>query len=76
MVATYLAGVPSVLIPRWDRIWGSSSLLPQWVPGSLSPEIKRPKREADNSHPPSTEVKNAWNYTSTPPVRLHGMVLS
>jgi hypothetical protein len=22
--------------------------------------------KADNSHPPSAEVKNAWNYTSTP----------
>jgi hypothetical protein len=25
---------------------------------------------------PLKEVKNAWNYTSIPPVRLHGVVLS
>jgi len=28
------------------------------------PGVKRPGREADHSHPSSTEVKNAWNYTS------------
>jgi len=25
-------------------------------------------------HPPSAEIKNVWGYTSTPPVRLHGVV--
>jgi hypothetical protein len=29
----------------------------QWVPGALSLEVKRPRREA--------EVKNPWSYTST-----------
>jgi hypothetical protein len=38
--------------------------------------VKRPGRENDHSPPSSAEVKNAWNYTSTPPVRLHGVVLS
>jgi hypothetical protein len=33
-------------------------------------------READHSPPFSAEVKNAWSYTSTPPIRLHGVVLS
>jgi hypothetical protein len=33
---------------------------------SLSLEIKRPGREADNSHPSSAEVKNAWSYAYTP----------
>jgi hypothetical protein len=28
--------------------------------------IKRPGREADQSHPSSAEVKNAWSYTFTP----------
>jgi hypothetical protein len=28
--------------------------------------IKRPRREDDNSPLSSAEVKNAWNYTSTP----------
>jgi hypothetical protein len=38
--------------------------------------VKRPEREADHSPPSSAEVKNAWSYTSTPPIRLHGVVLS
>jgi hypothetical protein len=48
----------------------------QWVPGTLSLGVKRPGREADHSHPSSAEVKNAWRYTSIPPIRLHGVVLS
>jgi hypothetical protein len=48
----------------------------QWVPGALSLGIKRPGREADHSPPSSAEVKNAWSYTSTPPLRLYGVVLS
>jgi hypothetical protein len=49
------------LPPRPDRLW--------------VPRIKRPGREADQSPPPSADVKNAWSYTSTPPIRLHGVVL-
>jgi hypothetical protein len=37
------------------------------VTGALSPEVKRPGREADHSLPFSAEVKNAWSYISTPP---------
>jgi len=48
----------------------------QWVPGALSLGVKRPGREADQSPPSSVEVKNAWSYTSTVPIRLHGVVLS
>jgi hypothetical protein len=48
----------------------------QRVQGVLSLGVRRPEREADNSPPSSAEVKNAWNYTSTPPIRLHGVVLS
>jgi hypothetical protein len=40
------------------------------------PEVKRPGREADYSPPSRAEDKNAWSYTSTPPIRLHGVVLS
>jgi len=44
------------------------------VPGSLPPELQRPKREVDHSPPSSgAEVKNALIYTSTSPIRLHGM---
>jgi hypothetical protein len=39
----------------------------QWVPEVLSPEVKRPGREDDHLPPNSAEVKNAWNYSSTPP---------
>jgi hypothetical protein len=33
-------------------------------------------REDDHSPPSSTEVKNAWSYTSTTPIQLQGVVLS
>jgi hypothetical protein len=34
--------------------------------GALSPGVKRPGREADQSPPASVEVKKMWIYTSTP----------
>jgi hypothetical protein len=39
----------------------------QWVRRVLSLGVKRQGREGDHSPPSSTEVKNAWSYTSTPP---------
>jgi hypothetical protein len=48
----------------------------RWVPGALYLGIKRPGREADHSPPSSAEVKNAWRYTCTPPIRLNGVVIS
>jgi hypothetical protein len=49
----------------------------QWVPGALSVEVQRAGHEADHSPPPfSAEVKNAWSYTFTPPIRFHGVLLS
>jgi len=48
----------------------------QWVAGSLYLGVKRPGREADHSPPSSVEVKNAWSYIFTPPIRLHGVVFS
>jgi hypothetical protein len=47
----------------------------QWVPGALSLGVKSPGREADHSPVSSAEVKNAWSYIFTPPIRLHGVVL-
>jgi hypothetical protein len=38
----------------------------QWVLGALSPVVKRPGREADNSLPSHAQVKNAWSCTFTP----------
>jgi hypothetical protein len=48
----------------------------QWVKEALSLRVKRSGREADHSPPSSVEVKNAWSYNSTPPIRLNGVVLS
>jgi hypothetical protein len=39
----------------------------KWVPGALSPGIKRQGSEADHSPPTSADVKITWIYTSTPP---------
>jgi hypothetical protein len=36
---------------------GSNQPPIQWVPGVLSPGVKRPEREADHSPPASAEVK-------------------
>jgi len=44
-------------------LWGPPSLLLNEQPGN----------EADNPAPPSAKVQNEWNYTSTHPLRLHGM---
>jgi len=44
--------------------------------GALSLGVKRLGCEADQSLLSSAEVKNAWSYTSTLPIRLYGVVLS
>jgi hypothetical protein len=41
---------------------------------SFSVGVKRPGREADQSPTSRAEVKNAWSYTSTPPIRLNEAV--
>jgi hypothetical protein len=48
----------------------------QWALGALSLGVKRPGRVADRSPPSSVEVKECVNYTSTPSIRLYGVVLS
>jgi hypothetical protein len=79
--------VPSYYIPRQGLgiflfttasrpARGSTQPPIQWVPGALSLGLKRPWREADHSPPSNTEIKNPWSYTSIPPVRLHGVLLS
>jgi hypothetical protein len=55
---------------------GPTQPLIQWVAGALSLGIKWPEREADHSPQSSVEVKDSWSYTSTLPIRLHGVVLS
>jgi hypothetical protein len=46
---------------------GSTQPPTQWVPGALSPGVKRLGCEADHSPPTSAEVKKMWIYTSTTP---------
>jgi hypothetical protein len=71
-----------VLSDEWKENFRTSTVLGltqppiRWVPGALSLGVKRPGREADHSPPSSAEVKNACSYTSTPPIRLHDVVLS
>jgi hypothetical protein len=48
----------------------------QWVPWALSLRLKRPEREADYSPLSSAEVKNAWSYTTTPPIRVHILAIN
>jgi hypothetical protein len=54
---------------------GPTNLLPNWYPSALSPEVKRPGREADQSPQSNADFKNACSYASIPSVRLHGVVL-
>jgi hypothetical protein len=49
---------------------------PASYPMALSLGEKWLGHEADHSPPSSAEINNAWSYTSTPPIHLHGMVLS
>jgi hypothetical protein len=57
------------------RLWGPPNLLSNGYRG-FSPGIKRPGRIADHSPPASAEMKKIWIYTSTPPLRLHDIVLN
>jgi hypothetical protein len=50
---------------------GSAQPLIQWLSW-----VKQSGNEADHSPPSDAKVKSAWSYTSTPPVRFYGVVLS
>jgi hypothetical protein len=39
----------------------------QWVPGALTPAIKRPGHEADHSYASSTELMMEWSHVFTHP---------
>jgi hypothetical protein len=47
----------------------------QWVPGALSPGVKRPWCEVDHSSLSNAEVKNGWSYNSILTTRLHCVML-
>jgi len=55
---------------------GATRPIIQWVRGALSLGVKLPGHEADHSPPSSVDMNNAWRYTSTPTIRLHGVVFS
>jgi hypothetical protein len=44
--------------------------------GAIPTGVRRPGSEADHSPTASAEVKEMWIYTSTPPIRLHGVLLN
>jgi len=48
----------------------------QWVLEALYLKVKWPDHEADQSPPSIAEAKSVLSYTSTPPIRLHGVVFS
>jgi hypothetical protein len=52
------------------------ALEPTQTPIQGVPGTKRMGRESDHSRPSSAAVNNSWSYTSTPPIRLHGVALS
>jgi hypothetical protein len=61
--------------PRSYRLWGPQQPPIQWIWGALALGVKRPGREAGHSPLSSAEIKNAWSYKSTRPIR-HDVVLS
>jgi hypothetical protein len=58
------------------RVLGPTQPRIQWVWRALSPGLKRPGRESGDSPPTSAQVEKIVAYTSTPPIRLYGVVLN
>jgi hypothetical protein len=73
----FLAGAENFSL--YHRVQNGSGAHPASYPmgtrGSF-PGVKWARCKADHSFPSSAEVKNAWSYTSTPSIYLHGVVLS
>jgi hypothetical protein len=49
------------------QVLGSTQPPIKWVPGVLSPGVKRPGNEVDHSPAASADTKEMWIYTSIPP---------
>jgi hypothetical protein len=47
-------------------LWSTQPSI-QWIPGELSPRVKRQEREADHTPRTSAEFKKTWIYAPTPP---------
>jgi hypothetical protein len=54
-----------IFVTSSTPVSGPTQPLIQWVPGVLSPELKRLRREADHQPPSSTEINSTWSYTFT-----------
>jgi hypothetical protein len=67
----FLIGLGMLLFNTVSRpaLWPTLHTV-QWVPG-----VKWPEREVSLSPTISVDVKNVLSNTSTPPIRLHGVVL-
>jgi hypothetical protein len=65
-----------VFATRFEPAPKATQLPIKWVPAALNQGVKRPGREADQLPQSSSEIKNAWSYTYTFPIRLYGMVLN
>jgi hypothetical protein len=57
----------ALLVTEFRPALGSTRSPIQQEPGDLSPGVKWPGHEADNSTLSIAQVKNVWSYTSTPP---------
>jgi hypothetical protein len=77
MLQSYVGG--SIFSRSWDwdfffffsplppNLSGAHSASYPLARGAFYAGVKRPRRGTDHSQPSSVEVKNAWNYISTPP---------
>ena len=58
---------------RPDWFWDSPSLIFSGCRVFIPPVVNRLGREFNHPSPTNSKVTNEWNYTSTPPIRLHGV---
>jgi hypothetical protein len=65
-----LAGQDFSLLHSFRTDSGSTQPSILWVPGALSPGIKRPERETDHSLPSSAEVKNGGAIPTLPRILM------
>jgi len=71
-VVSFSGSAPTAPSP-WYTVTKNDPFNAYW---DISMGVKRSWREADHSPPSSVAVKNAWGYTSIPPIRIHDMVLN
>jgi hypothetical protein len=64
----FLVGAGIFLFALTSRsAWGSTQCPLQWVLEAVSLGVKWLGHDGDHSHLSSAEIKNGWNYNSTPP---------